>query len=87
MFIINYYKFTINKALQQYSDPVPVVCHLLASLSDGAVFVKLGLTQAYQQLPVTDESAKAQTIVTIRGAFTSADYNSGPVSCLVFSRV
>nr|XP_037290929.1 uncharacterized protein K02A2.6-like [Rhipicephalus microplus] len=63
------YKCTINKALQQHAYPVPVVSHVLASLSGGTIFAKLNLAQAYQQLPVTDESAAAQTIVTHRGAF------------------
>ncbi|KAL3188351.1 hypothetical protein MRX96_023018, partial [Rhipicephalus microplus] len=63
------YKCTINKALQQHAYPVPVVNHVLASLSGGTIFAKLDLAQAYQQLPVTDESAAAQTIVTHRGAF------------------
>ncbi|KAL3221989.1 hypothetical protein MRX96_029043 [Rhipicephalus microplus] len=62
-------KCTINKALQQHAYPVPVVSHVLASLSGGIIFAKLDLAQAYQQLPVTDESAAAQTIVTHRGAF------------------
>ncbi|KAL3226612.1 hypothetical protein MRX96_024816 [Rhipicephalus microplus] len=61
------YKCTINKALQQHAYPVPVVSHVLASLSGGTIFAKLDLAQAYQQLPVTDESAAAQTIVTHRG--------------------
>ncbi|XP_070395572.1 uncharacterized protein [Dermacentor albipictus] len=52
-------KCSINKALQQHSYPVPAVTHLLASLSGGTVFAKLDLAQAYQQLPVTDESAEA----------------------------
>ncbi|KAL3213425.1 hypothetical protein MRX96_051690 [Rhipicephalus microplus] len=63
------YKCTIHKALQQHAYPVPVVSHVLASLSGGTIFAKLDLAQAYQQLPVTDESAAAQTIVTHRGAF------------------
>ncbi|XP_026582358.1 uncharacterized protein K02A2.6-like, partial [Pseudonaja textilis] len=33
------------------------------------VFAKLDLAQAYQQLPVDEETAEAQTIVTHRGAF------------------
>ncbi|KAL3228441.1 hypothetical protein MRX96_048564, partial [Rhipicephalus microplus] len=71
------YKCTINKALQQHAYPVPVVSHVLASLSGGTIFAKLDLAQAYQQLPVTDESAAAQTIVTHRGAFrvTSAPFH------------
>ncbi|XP_015680545.1 uncharacterized protein K02A2.6-like, partial [Protobothrops mucrosquamatus] len=63
------YKCTINRALQQHSYPVPVVSHILASLQGGHIFAKLDLAQAYQQLPVDDATAEAQTIVTHRGAF------------------
>ncbi|XP_026533522.1 uncharacterized protein K02A2.6-like, partial [Notechis scutatus] len=63
------YKATLNCALQQSAYPVPVVQHLLHSLGGGKVFAKLDLAQAYQQLPVDEETAEAQTIVTHRGAF------------------
>lgn len=63
------YKCTINRALQQHAYPVPVVSHLLAALGGATIFAKLDLAQAYQQLPVTEEAAEAQTIVTHRGAF------------------
>ncbi|XP_039212987.1 uncharacterized protein K02A2.6-like, partial [Crotalus tigris] len=63
------YKCTLNKALQQHAYPVPVVSHILASLKGGRVFAKLDLVQAYQQLPVDEAAAVAQTIVTHRGAF------------------
>ncbi|XP_058023860.1 uncharacterized protein K02A2.6-like [Ahaetulla prasina] len=63
------YKGTINKALQANPYPVPVVQHLLHSLGKGRIFAKLDMAQAYQQLPVDDETALAQTIVTHRGAF------------------
>ncbi|XP_029141795.1 uncharacterized protein K02A2.6-like [Protobothrops mucrosquamatus] len=35
----------------------------------GRIFAKLDLAQAYQQLPVDDATAEAQTIVTHQGAF------------------
>ncbi|XP_060539046.1 uncharacterized protein K02A2.6-like [Pantherophis guttatus] len=63
------YKSTLNKALQQSAYPVPVVQHLLHSLGRGRIFAKLDLAQAYQQLPVDEATAEAQTIVTHRGAF------------------
>lgn len=63
------YRVTINKALLGHSYPVPVVQHVLHSLGKGAVFAKLDLSQAYQQLLVDDETAEAQTIVTHRGTF------------------
>nr|XP_034982155.1 uncharacterized protein K02A2.6-like [Zootoca vivipara] len=64
------YKCTINKALRGNSYPIPVVSQLLATLSGGTVFAKLDLAQAYQQLPVSEHSAEAQTIVTHKGAFS-----------------
>ncbi|XP_060537701.1 uncharacterized protein K02A2.6-like, partial [Pantherophis guttatus] len=63
------YRCTINKALAQSAYPVPVVQHLLHSLGTGTIFAKLDLAQAYQQLPVDEKTAEAQTIVTHRGAF------------------
>lgn len=63
------YKCMLNRALQTYSYPVPVVQHLLHSLGEGKVFAKLDLAQAYQQLPVNEATALAQTIVTHRGVF------------------
>ncbi|XP_032078818.1 uncharacterized protein K02A2.6-like [Thamnophis elegans] len=63
------YKSTINLALQANPYPVPVVQHLLHSLGQGCTFAKLDMAQAYQQLPVDDDAAAAQTIVTHRGAF------------------
>ncbi|XP_058046928.1 uncharacterized protein LOC131202197 isoform X2 [Ahaetulla prasina] len=63
------YKATLNKVLQKSAYPVPVVQHLLHSLGQGQVFAKLDLAQAYQQLPVDNDTAEAQTIVTHRGAF------------------
>ncbi|XP_060110493.1 uncharacterized protein K02A2.6-like, partial [Heteronotia binoei] len=63
------YKCTINKALQDNPYPVPVVSHVLAALAGARIFGKLDLAQAYQQLPVDNKTAEAQTIVTHRGAF------------------
>lgn len=63
------YKCTFNKALAQHPYPIPMVQHLLASLSGGRLFAKLDLAEAYQQLVVDEEAAEAQTITTHRGAF------------------
>ncbi len=63
------YKHTINKSLRKDHYPVPSVSHLLTELTGGRYFVNLGLSQAYLQLTVDDESAKLQTIITHRGAF------------------
>lgn len=71
------YKCTLSKALQQNAYPVPVVQHLLRSLGKGKVFAKLDLAQAYQQLPIDDVMAEAQTIVNLRELSDAADYSLG----------
>ncbi|XP_032997764.1 uncharacterized protein K02A2.6-like [Lacerta agilis] len=63
------YKCTLNRALQDHAYPVPIVSHVLANLAGAKVFGKLDLAQAYQQLPVDEATADAQTIVTHKGAF------------------
>ncbi|XP_013917976.1 PREDICTED: uncharacterized protein K02A2.6-like [Thamnophis sirtalis] len=63
------YKSTINLGLQANPYPVPIVQHLLYSLGRGCTFAKLDMAQAYQQFPVDDDAAAAQTIVTHCGAF------------------
>lgn len=63
------YKSTINQALSHHPYPIPVLQHILASLSAGCVFAKLDLAQAYQQLAVDEAAADTQTITTHRGAF------------------
>lgn len=63
------FKCTLNRALQAHPYPVPVVQHLLHSLGQGTIFAKLDMAQAYQQLPVDDAMAAAQTIVTHWDAF------------------
>lgn len=63
------YKYTIKKALQQLAYPIPIINHLLHSLSEGKIFAKLNLAQTYQQLPMDDATAEAQMIVTHRGEF------------------
>ena len=63
------YKITINKAIRPHPHPVPVISHLLSSIGNASIFGRLDLAQAYLQCTVTDEVARAQTIVTHRGAF------------------
>lgn len=63
------YKVTLNTVLPEYPYPIPSVQHLLSTLVGGEFFAKLDMAQAYLQLPVTQESAEAQTIITHRGAY------------------
>lgn len=61
------YKCTLNKALQDHA--YPVISHMLATLAGVKIFGKLDLAQTYQQLPVDEAMAAAQTIVTHRRMF------------------
>ncbi|XP_031332218.1 uncharacterized protein K02A2.6-like [Photinus pyralis] len=63
------YKATINKALRVPAYPMPVINEILASLGECKRFAKLDLAQAYQQLSVDENAAKAQAVITHRGLF------------------
>uniref|UniRef100_A0A5S6QYG5 RNA-directed DNA polymerase n=1 Tax=Trichuris muris TaxID=70415 RepID=A0A5S6QYG5_TRIMR len=63
------YKCTVNKVLKKDMYRIPAVSDILTTLKKGKIFAKLDFAQAYQQLPVDDDSAKLQTIITHKGAF------------------
>ena len=69
------YKVAVNKALVSDIYPLPTTEDLFASLAGGKVFSKLDLTNAYQQLAVSEESREILTINTHKGLFT---YNCLP---------
>ena len=66
------FRLTVNKAsaLEQY--PLPKIDELLTRLSGCAVFSKLDLRQAYNQVELTPESQKLATINTSRGLYSFA---------------
>ena len=63
------YKVTVNKAMRPGSYQLPMPSHLLPKLSGAKFFAKLDLSQAYLQLPVTEEAARVQAVVTNQGCF------------------
>ena len=63
------YKTTVNQAAIIESYPLPRVEQLFANLSGGKCFTKLDMSQAYLQLPLTDESKEYVTINTHKGLF------------------
>ena len=63
------FKVTINQALDVDQYPLPKLEDLFASLAGGKKFSKLDLSQAYQQLPLDEESTKFVTINTHRGLY------------------
>ena len=63
------YKVTVNQALEVDQYPLPKPGELFASLAGEKKFSKLDLSQAYQQVPLDEESRKYVTINTHRGLY------------------
>jgi predicted aspartyl protease len=63
------YKVTVNQAAKLDNYPIPKAEDLFATLSGGDKFSKLDMSQAYQQIPLEDQSKKFTTINTHKGLF------------------
>ena len=63
------YKVTVNPSLDVDQYPLPKAEDLFATLANGKAFTKLDLSQAYQQMLLTEQSAKFTTINTHLGLF------------------
>lgn len=63
------YRCTVNTAVKPDVYPIPTASELFSKLAGGEVFTKLDLKQAYQQLPLDDQSADLLTINTHHGLF------------------
>ena len=63
------YKITINKVSKLDCYPIPRIDDLYANLAGGIEFSTLDLSNAYLQMPLTEESIKYTTINTHIGLF------------------
>ena len=63
------YKITINKVSRLDCYPIPRIDDLYANLAGGVEFSTLDLSNAYLQMPLTEESKKYTTINTHIGLF------------------
>jgi len=63
------FSVTVNPVSKLDRYPIPKVEDLFAKLSKGKYFSKLDLSQAYQQLPLDEQSKKYVVINTHRGLF------------------
>jgi len=63
------YKVTVNRCVETKVYPLPTVEDIFARLAGGRYFTKLDLTQAYQQLPLDNDSKKLLTVNTQKGLF------------------
>ena len=63
------FKQTVNLVSTLDKYPIPKVEDLFSTLAGGKIFSKIDLSQAYQQLPLADESKKYVVINTLKGLF------------------
>ncbi|XP_049274248.1 uncharacterized protein K02A2.6 [Rhipicephalus sanguineus] len=63
------YKVTVNAACVTEHYPLPVIDDIFAALHKGDVYSTLDLRDAYNQIPLDDESKKLTTISTHKGLF------------------
>ena len=59
----------LNNALENHEYPLPVPEDLFAKLNGGRCFAKLDLSDAYLQIPVSEDSRELLTINTHKGLF------------------
>ncbi|XP_065199339.1 uncharacterized protein K02A2.6-like isoform X1 [Sycon ciliatum] len=63
------FKVTINQHIESNIHPIPNPSDLLSSIAGASVFSKVDLSQAYTQLPLSEDSQKLCVIATHRGLF------------------
>ncbi|XP_037507352.1 uncharacterized protein LOC119383342 [Rhipicephalus sanguineus] len=63
------YRSTVNAAFLKAAYPLPTTEEVLSTLRGGRMFSTLDLFQAYQQLPVTENTAKVLTVNTMNGLY------------------
>ncbi|XP_037528183.1 uncharacterized protein LOC119405417 [Rhipicephalus sanguineus] len=63
------YRSTVNAASLKAAYPLPTTEEVLSTLRGGRMFSTLDLFQAYQQLPVTENTAKVLTVNTMNGLY------------------
>jgi len=63
------FKQTVNPVSTLEKYPIPKVDDLFSTLSGGKIFSKIDLSQAYQQLPLANESKPYDAINTHKGLF------------------
>ena len=63
------YKVTVNQVLDVDQYPLPTPEQLFATLAGGKKFTTLDLSQAYQQLPLDEQSKEYVTVNTHRGLY------------------
>ena len=82
------FKLTLNKAARPDIYPLPHIDELFATLGGGKTFSKLDLSNAYQQLLLSEESNAYTTINTHKGLFMFTRLLFGALAApAIFQRV
>jgi len=63
------YKRTVNQHLDDEVYPLPTANDIFSTLAGGTVFTKLDLSNAYQQIALSEEAKQLMTINTHKGLF------------------
>ena len=63
------FRFTVNPVSQLNRYPIPKIEDLFATSEIGKIFTKIDLSQAYQQLPLDEESQRLCVINTHKGLY------------------
>ena len=81
------FRVTVNPVSKLDSYPLPRVDDLFAILEGGQKFTKLDLSQAYQQLPLDEESKQYTVVNTHKGLFCYVRLQFGSLLPREYSRV
>ena len=82
------FRVTVNPVAKLDHYPVPKIENLLATLKRGRIFTKLDLRNAYQQLPLEEDSQKCVVINTTKCIFKYKRLPYGiPSALAIFQRV
>ena len=63
------YPTWLKDCLKEINYPLPIAEKIFANLNDRCIFSKLGLSEAYLQIPVEEKCAELLTIYTHRGLY------------------
>lgn len=81
------YKVTVNKVMQDFKHPLPRIEELFAALQGGEHFTKLDLSNAYNQLELTEDTKRLLCWSTHRGIYkpNRLPYGTKP-ACNIFQK-
>ncbi|XP_031334049.1 uncharacterized protein K02A2.6-like [Photinus pyralis] len=81
------YKITVNKFLDNFNYPIPLIEDIFVALQGGVEFTKLDLSQAYNQLIVDDQTKSLLAWSTHKGVYLVERLPFGvKTACAIFQK-